>query len=493
MAAELKPKRRVSGRVAAWEDDPKSLVDTKPVVRPEPALSRLRMKVSIEGAAPPAKVYRPGTGAFRYWTAADALSRSSAYWAGLLPSAASWHPGGVLPVSLDEGLDLNAYYDRERLCFFHAAVRGVPVYSGESPDVVTHELGHAVLDVARPELWDAATIEAAAFHESFGDISAMLSALQLESVREGVLAETDGRLYRSSRISRLAEQLGWAIRQSHPDAVDVDCLRNAVNSFFYRNPETLPPMAPASDLSSEPHSFSRVFTSAWLESLAGMLASRGGKPTSDELGRLTLDAGHLLMAAIGSAPITSDYFAQLAAQLMLADATLFNARYGSGLRAAFVRHGILSLPAAITLFARTEAIVARIAASPGVRAGRAARLAGARRGRAPRLVRLALPGSVFGLSARRLLVTAPEGGRRDGIAAAATDMGSLPRIPSARASRAFLEDLFRRGRVELGPHAIHRARRQQASRAVRTTHVLVVRNGDLILRRRLFDCGFDPA
>ena len=127
-------------------------------------------------------------------------------------------------------------------------VGGVTVYSGESPDIVAHELGHAVLDAIRPQLWDAAAAEPAAFHEAFGDISAIFAALQLESLRKAVLLETEGKLYRNSRLSRVAEQLGWAIRQRHPDAVDSDSLRNAVNSFFYRDPQTLPPRAPAGDV-----------------------------------------------------------------------------------------------------------------------------------------------------------------------------------------------------------------------------------------------------
>src|SRR5438876_9146901 len=176
-------------------------------------------------------------------------------------------------VALDFGIDLNAFYDRQGLKFFHGSAAGRTVFSGESPDVVCHELGHAVLDSLKPQLFDAASIEVAAFHESFGDMSALLSALQLPSVREGVLAETGGVLHRASRLSRLAEQLGWAIRQSVPSAVEADCLRNAVNTFFYRDPDTLPTTAPATSLSSEPHSFSRVFTGAFFEGLAGMLAT----------------------------------------------------------------------------------------------------------------------------------------------------------------------------------------------------------------------------
>ena len=106
-------------------------------------------------------------------------------------------------------------------------------------------------------------------------MSAILVALQLPTLRAAVLTETGGDLTRSSRLSRLAEQLGWAIRQFSPDAVERDCLRNAVNSFVYTNPEGLPSNAPAASLSSEPHSFSRVFTAAFFEAIAGGFRQAG--------------------------------------------------------------------------------------------------------------------------------------------------------------------------------------------------------------------------
>jgi hypothetical protein len=200
-------------RVSAWEDDPQSFRNVKPVARPAPDPSRGPLAVSIVGRRPEPRVYSPGTADFRYWTAAEALARSAGYWAGCVPAGTRWWRGTTLPVAIDRGVDLNAYYDRQGLSFFHATVGGLPVYSGESPDVLSHELGHAVLDAVRPQLWNAASLEVAAFHESFGDISAMLSGLQLLSVRRAVLAETSSRLSRTSRVSRLAEQLGWAVRQ----------------------------------------------------------------------------------------------------------------------------------------------------------------------------------------------------------------------------------------------------------------------------------------
>ena len=56
-----------------------------------------------------------------------------------------------------------------------------------------------------------------------------------------------------------------------------------------------------------------------------------------------------------------------------------------------------------------------------------------------------------------------------------------------RAARAFVEHLMRLGRVDFGPHAtpvtiVHpRARK---------THIIERVNGSLVLRRKLFYCGF---
>src|SRR5215475_16129854 len=279
MAAPRKPRKKsplAATTVSAWEVDPG---DGVRLTRPAPDLSKRPLAFSFPRPASPPNMYQPGTPDFRYWTAAEALRRGADYWAARVPLS-KWEVGAVLKVLLDEGADLNAYYDRKALNFFHGPSPTGTVYSGESPDIACHEMGHAILDSIKPQLWGAASHEAAAFHESFGDMSAILSALQLQSLRSAILHDTGGHLYQSSRLSRLAEQLGTAIRAQYPDAVDPDCLRNAVNSFTYHDPITLPQMAPAAQLSSEPHSFSRVFTGAFFESLAGVLTAKAANPTS---------------------------------------------------------------------------------------------------------------------------------------------------------------------------------------------------------------------
>src|SRR5947209_12393884 len=162
-----KPKKNppVANAILSWEDDPASLPNVVPIQRPVPNLSNPRLAIKIAGTAPPAQIYAPGTSQFRFWTVAESLRRAADFWATVVPSSLTWEIGTTLPVHLDVGLDLNAFYsrggggDQPGLSFFHETVGGVTYFSAESPEVSCHELGHAVLDALRPELWDAALAE----------------------------------------------------------------------------------------------------------------------------------------------------------------------------------------------------------------------------------------------------------------------------------------------------------------------------------------------
>ncbi len=469
-----------AGEILAWEDDPMS--GASPITRPVPDLSAGPLALTIVIPAPPPKAYPIDSPQFRYWAAAEAARRGADFWGAILPSGTNWHPGGALNLRLDEGVELNAYYDRTGLLFFHDTVAGKTVYSGESPDIVCHELGHAVLDAFRPELWDAGFDEAAAFHESFGDMSALLSALQLPSLRQAVLTETGGRLSRCSRLSRLAEQLGWAIRQVRPDAVDPDCLRNAVNTLFYHAPTTLPPSGPMPSLSSESHSFSRVFTGAFFEALAGMLAVQApSNPREDDLLQVSQDTGRLLVQAILAASVVPDYYSQVAAALIVAgEKDPFKGKYRDALKGAFIRHGILSLEAAS---ARSPAAGAGAAQSRGgiaIAAAAAAPVTSAQR--------VQLSGMKYGLGASALLVQAPEVPRHFLVSAAALGPGSASPTPHLNAVDDFVTDLFRRGRVDLAEHGDFDSRVAQPRS--RKTHKLQKEGEQLALVRTRFDCGF---
>jgi len=462
--------------ISTWEEDPGSgdqpngghLVQR---IAPKPNQAPFPTSIRNPRLAPSPKIYSPGTAEFRYWAAADALRRGSDYWGALLPGV-SWEVGARLPVDLDHGVDLNAFYDRVGLRFFHGTAGGRTLYSGESPDVVCHELGHAILDSIKPQLWDAASIEVAAFHESFGDMSAILTALQLPGLRQAVLTETGGVLYRSSRLSRLAEQLGWAIRQDFPTAVERDCLRNAVNSFFYRDPGGLPSSGPATTLSSEPHSFSRVFTGGFFEALAGMLKARPAADAANLL-QVSQDMGKILVSAIRSAAVVPTFYSQVAANMMQLADTQFKG-YQQALKSAFVRHGIVSPAAAVAI------------ATPRARARVAS-------GQPRRLPTISLSVGEYGLGVESIMVHAAAEPKRLEVAGAALAVGSMMPPSEDEAAKSFFEDLMRRGRLKVAGVARARAaitRPHAATTHETYTHELRREGKAVILRRvRIDDCG----
>ena len=334
------PKEATPARIQSWVDDPASPWGL--MERPAPVLDARPWAFSISGEAIPVGVYEPGTAGFRHWTAADSLRRTADLWAPLLGRhrVKRWQPAETLPVTLDAGSDLNAYYDRTQLAFFHSGRGKAAVYSGESPDIVCHETGHACLDALRPDLWDAPFIEIAAFHEAFGDITAMLAALALPQVREQALPALVAS--KASPLSRIAEQLGGAMRQSNPAAVESDCLRNASNHWKYVAPESLPASAPATELSAEPHAFSRVFTGAFHDLLSRMLRDTGPSPSADDLAAVAAAAARLVIDAVAAAPVQPDFFAQVGARLIDVDAAVFAGRYGAVITDVLVGRRILT-------------------------------------------------------------------------------------------------------------------------------------------------------
>jgi hypothetical protein len=456
--------------IYTWEDDPQSSTNISPIKLSPPDLGVNFLPIEIKLAQPPLpNLYNSDTKEFRYWNAAAALRRGANFWH-KTSSLDKWQSnvGLILPIFLDAGVDLNAYYNREGLSFFHDTVSGKTVYSGESPDILCHELGHAVLDALKPQLWGVASAEAAAFHESFGDVSALLSALQLPSVRQALLNETGGNLYRSTRLSRLAEQLGWAIRvRNGSDAVDPDCLRNAVNSLFYQKPEGLPPRAPASQLSNEPHSFSRLFTGAFLEALASMLLVLAPSPSDENLLEISQIIAKLLVDSVSKAPITPNYFSQVAAYMIQTDLSN-DGKYSDVLKMAFIKHGILSIQAASQLTglqraAATPTIVPSINVS---------------------LPRVALNGSKFGLNVDAILVDSPAEPELFQVGSASVSSNTI--IPT-QAAQSFVEQLLQQGNIDIQRNNV--ASFAAVGRdSLRKSHSLVEENGQLVLKRNYFDC-----
>ena len=470
--------------IFVWADDPRS-ANASPIVRPIPNPNAWALKVTTQGGGINPGIYQPGTPEFRYWTAQEALYRCIAFWSPLLPPGARWFTGATLPVVLNAGTQLNAYYDRMNLNFFQDTVGGKVVYSGESPDIVCHEMGHAILDILKPELFNTNLVEVAAFHESFADISALLSALQLPSFCAAVLAETGGNLGNSSRLSRIGEELGWAINQRRPDLASPDYLRNAVNAYFYMSPVSLATSGPDSSLNAEPHNFSRVFTGGFFDALVEMITQTKNPPDVAAVQSAALDAARLLVVGVQAAAVTGDFYFQVASAMIAADATPGpnSGKYDTALRGAFVRRGILPVASLTVVGTRPAAtpVAARAAfasaASVAVAAAPAA---------APTSSLQELPAQQFGFFRGTLTVEAATSCAQ---VAATPTFAAVSRGDSDEQMTRFITYLFQRGRVELDEPSKTKSRLGFSQ--ARKTHTVTMENGRMVLRRKCFDCGFD--
>lgn len=178
----------------------------------------------------------------------------------------NWQKKAPLQVFPFAGQDLNAYYNRDCIAFFYDKdpESGAWYFTAEASDVVAHELGHAILDAYRPDLWNAASMEIWAFHEAFGDMVAMISILQYDEAVGLLLSETGGNLRQHNIMSDVAEGVSKILAKEHGGDPS-DYIRSGINDFKYVEPETLPKIAPLNQLSSEPHSFSRIFFGAFYD------------------------------------------------------------------------------------------------------------------------------------------------------------------------------------------------------------------------------------
>ncbi len=308
-------------------------------------------RFAIPGWTGAGGLFEPGTPEFEAGALYVVLNRTFSMWIDLFGDAFTWQTGKPqLPVAPRAGKDFNAYYDRTGLKFFfqNDKSNGQIIYTCESAEIAAHECGHAILDARHPDYWDSLLTETAAFHEAFGDVSAILFTLSSPVVRQMILNENGGDLSMSNAATRLAEQMargmsaaGYASAVASPDA-----LRDFVNPFTYADPENLPGRGPASQLTSESHNFARVFTGAFYDLLVAIYNQlRAAKPTrdpEDALVQARADAGKLIAEGLDLAPKGDAPFRTIALSMFKANEQFFAGNYTNALRQSFVARKILA-------------------------------------------------------------------------------------------------------------------------------------------------------
>ena len=224
-----------------------------------------------------------------------------------------WAGTSALVVLPNAGKDFNAFYNRHSMQFFsdRDPVDKTYVHTSDSADIVTHELGHAILDSFRPDTWSVAALEVWSFHEAFADLTAMLSILQYDEAIDLFLEQTNGNLRNENVITSLAENMGKAIYnvtrdQNRPK----NYLRSAINDFKYVDPGTLPESAPDTALAAECHSFGRVFLGAFYDifEMIYKTSISEGRTSKESVMQARDVLGSYVFKAIKSAPLCVNFY-----------------------------------------------------------------------------------------------------------------------------------------------------------------------------------------
>lgn len=528
------PKKPAAGdRINFIPNDPEAVaylpLRTTPPRR-EGGAGHARFK--FEKPPAPASLQSPGTAAFLFWQSREAALAAVEAFEQIAGPFRAWSKGArsPLPLFYNAGTDLNAYYDRQSVSFFEYTTRGITTFSGASTDVVAHEVGHGLLDSLRPDLWSSNLPEHGAFHEAFGDCMAMLTAFADPATCRQVI-RLSPTLASANFVEATAEDLSAGVRRalgaSHPAALP----RHAFNTFTWRLPSSLPTTGGPNVLTGEVHSFARVFTGCFYDTIRFIFHSFASQ-TPRTLQQAARTAGQLLVQGASNAIEQARFFQAVGEAMLQADASENSGENHDAVISAFRRHGIsLATPERAfqerSLLAGAAAGImragARAGATPRTVENEVRRRVGAVAGARMTHSQTTLAGervdkyvhqrevSLSGLSERLAGVTAlaPEpvmvGGARRGYAAIRS---SLPDSAGTESEvRFFVKTLLDRGSIAFDG-TVERARGSRRRPLARAgaiagaskpkpvtpqsdviTHVVRERGGKSVLERVRFACG----
>jgi hypothetical protein len=322
-------------------NDPLSLdfAPLRVLAQPRPDRKAGEAGFVIVASAAAEGLHAPGTPEFLYWQCREAALLTIEVYEQLHGPLKKWSSEAVndkrLNLVPNGGIELNAFYDRENVAFFEASGSKV-TFSGASTDVVSHEFGHAFLDALRPELFGSSLTEHGAFHEAFGDCIAMVTALfdgeqRKELLKKGLDVENPI----EGVMEDLADGVKRALGASHPAAAP----RRALNTFKFALPTTLPTSGPPKVLTSEIHSFGRIFTGCFYDVIRNIFAGSATKDEADLLKAATI-AGKLLVEGARQAPPSARFFQSVGRSMVLADDLMNGGANRAAIGQAFAGHGL---------------------------------------------------------------------------------------------------------------------------------------------------------
>lgn len=297
-------------------------------------------------------IMQPGSDGDSQVNAQVITSNTLNMWQSYRGGSVEWSFGSpVLDVVPHKKQGMNAYYSRwegsTNFFFQDSPELKTTVKTANSLDVVAHETGHGILDGMKPGYLNTNDRETGAFHEAFGDCSAMLVTLQDAAMRDKIVEQTGGDLSKPNALAWLAEEFGKARRLSNDDPNDDDraWLRNAQNSFTYVKPETLGDGRGDDDhLGGEIHSFGRLWAGAFYDCLKvtyedglaqNLAPAQALKYAADTL-------GPLFARGVDHAPASRGRFKDMGLQLIQADKDINNGHMGEAFKKVFLDRKIIT-------------------------------------------------------------------------------------------------------------------------------------------------------
>jgi hypothetical protein len=319
-------------------NDPRAAGAAATSINPSAARPANRIAFNQAGL-PPEALYPAGTDDFVAWQAREGALRALNTFEAVCGTLRGWQDDPArraLVLAPNDGPDLNAYYDRASVSFFEGRVNGAPVFSGASVDVVAHEVGHAILDAIRPGLWNVSYLEAGAFHEAFGDVIAIMTALADIDQRRAVLA-ADPTLGAGNFVEATAEELSWAIAQNHPGH-NAGLPRRGLNPFRWALPETLPANGGPGAFINEAHSFGQLVSGIYYQLIREIY--HAGQAGEAGLWTACQAATRLLADAARTAPIRPRFIQSVCRTMLLNDRAASGGANETFIRNACAAHGV---------------------------------------------------------------------------------------------------------------------------------------------------------
>lgn len=251
-----------------------------------------------------------------------------------------WAFGPQLAIHPHAEQERNAYYSRDEgtLAFFYfdIAFRVGKVFTALSHDIVAHELGHAALDGLKPYYYGFAPAETGAFHEAFGDLCAMFSALTFPEVVARVMEATGGDLNQANIASLMAEEFGYGIY--------------GPGRYFLRTAGD--PITYDQAAGSEIHDFSVLLTATMYQILVAFYEINRQRTdetfsNAEALIEATRHLRRIAFRAVNYMPPTAAFFRTYGQALIAADAQAFPEDahgYRAVIKQVFTARGIVAGP-----------------------------------------------------------------------------------------------------------------------------------------------------